>query len=67
MASPCNSHRIGRLRSRRMRYRKGLNRLRAPKRLVTVRGELYKKSAGKKKADASAPLKLLILEVQKKE
>jgi hypothetical protein len=35
--------------------------------MVTVRGELYKKSAGKKKADTSAPLKLLILEVQKKE
>lgn len=35
--------------------------------LVTVRGQLYKKPAGKKKADASAPLKLLILEVQKKE
>ena len=35
--------------------------------LVTIRGQLYKKPAGKKKADASAPLKLLILEVQKKE
>jgi hypothetical protein len=35
--------------------------------LVTVRGQLYKKPAGKKKVDASAPLKLLILEVQKKE
>ena len=36
--------------------------------VVTVRGQLYKKPAGKqKKADASAPLKLLILEVQKKE
>jgi hypothetical protein len=34
---------------------------------VTVRGQLYKKSAGKKKADASTPLKLLILEVHKKE
>jgi hypothetical protein len=34
---------------------------------VTVRGQLYKKPAGKKKADASAPLKLLILEVQKGE
>jgi len=33
---------------------------------VTVRGQLYKKPAGKqKKADASAPLKLLILEVKK--
>jgi hypothetical protein len=35
--------------------------------IVTVRGQLYKKPAGKKKADTSAPLKLLILEVQKKE
>ena len=35
--------------------------------LVSVHGQLYKKPAGKKKADASAPLKLLILEVQKKE
>ena len=35
--------------------------------LVTVRGQLYKKPAGKKKADASAPLKLLILEMKKEE
>jgi hypothetical protein len=35
--------------------------------VVTVRGQLYKKPPGKKKADASAPLKLLLLEVQKKE
>ena len=35
--------------------------------MVTVRGQLYKKPAGKKKADLSVPLKLLILEVQKKE
>jgi hypothetical protein len=35
--------------------------------VVTVRGQLYKKPAGKKKADASAPLKLLLLDVQKKE
>jgi len=34
---------------------------------VTVRGQLYKKPPGKKKADTSAPLKLSILEVQKKE
>jgi hypothetical protein len=34
---------------------------------VTVRGQLFKKSAGKKKPDFSAPLKLLVLEVQKKE
>jgi hypothetical protein len=35
--------------------------------MVTVRGQLYKKPPGKKKADTSVPLKLLILEVQKKE
>lgn len=35
--------------------------------MVTVRGQLYKKAGGKKKADTSAPLKLLILEIQKKE
>jgi hypothetical protein len=37
--------------------------------VVTVRGQLYKKPAGKKKQkpDVSAPLKLWILEVQKKE
>ena len=35
---------------------------------VTVRGQLYKKPAGKKKkVDASQPLKLTILEIQKKE
>jgi len=33
---------------------------------VTFRGQLYKK-AGKKKPDLAVPLKLLILEVQKKE
>ena len=33
--------------------------------MVTVRGQLYKKPVGKKKADPSDPLKLLILEVQK--
>jgi hypothetical protein len=33
---------------------------------VTIRGQLYKKS-GKKKPDLAAPLKLLVLEVQKKE
>ena len=35
--------------------------------VVTIRGELYRKPAGKKKTDISAPLKLLLLEVQKKE
>jgi copper chaperone CopZ len=36
---------------------------------VTVRGQLYKKAYGKKKQkpDASAPLRLSVLEVQKKE
>ena len=34
--------------------------------VVTIRGQLYKKS-GKKKPDLTAPLKLLVLEVQKKE
>jgi hypothetical protein len=46
---------------------KGLESLAGSQTMVTVRGQLYKKPAGKKKADASAPLKLLILEVQKKE
>jgi hypothetical protein len=45
----------------------GLESLAGPPTVVTVRGQLYKKPAGKKKADTSAPLKLLILEVQKKE
>jgi hypothetical protein len=46
---------------------KGLEVLANTETKVTVRGELYKKPAGKKKAEASAPLKLLVLEVQKKE
>jgi hypothetical protein len=46
---------------------KGLEPLADSKSVVTVRGQLYKKPAGKKKADASVPLKLLILEFQKKE
>jgi hypothetical protein len=46
---------------------KGLEPLGGSQTTVTVRGELYKKSAGKKKADTSVPLKLLVLEVQKKE
>ena len=46
---------------------KGLEALADTHTMVTVRGQLYKKPAGKKKADASAPLKLLILEVEKKE
>lgn len=35
--------------------------------VVTLRGQLYKKPAGKKKPDSSQPLKLTVLEVQKKE
>ncbi|MFZ3218291.1 MAG: heavy metal-associated domain-containing protein [Candidatus Acidiferrales bacterium] len=34
---------------------------------VTLRGQLYKKPPGKKKTDPSAAIKLLILEVQKRE
>ena len=34
---------------------------------VTVRGQLYKKPSGKRKSQTAAPLKLLILEVEKKE
>jgi hypothetical protein len=45
----------------------GLESLAGTQTTVTVRGQLYKKPAGKKKADLAAPLKLLILEVQKKE
>jgi hypothetical protein len=46
---------------------KGLEPFADTQAMVTIRGQLYKKPVGKKKADASAPLKLLILEVQKKE
>ena len=46
---------------------KGLEALADKSTMVTVHGQLYKKPAGKKKADAAAPLKLLILEVEKKE
>jgi hypothetical protein len=46
---------------------KGLEALADTQTMITVRGQLYKKPAGKKKADASVPLKLLILELQKKE
>lgn len=35
--------------------------------VVTLLGQLYKKPPGKKKPDPSAPLKLLILEIQRKE
>ena len=47
---------------------KGLESLADPATLVTIRGQLYKKPPGKKqKADTSIPLKLMILEVEKKE
>jgi hypothetical protein len=47
---------------------KGLEALVNSTTVLTVRGQLYKKSAGKqKKPDVPAALKLLILEVQKKE
>ena len=46
---------------------KSLESLAATQTFVTVRGQLYKKPSGKKKADLSVPLKLLVLEVQKKE
>ena len=46
---------------------KGLEPLAGTTTMVTVRGQLYKKPAGKKKPDPSTPLTLLILEVQKKE
>jgi len=45
----------------------GLESLAGSPTVVTLRGQLYKKSAGKKKPDSSQPLKLLVLEVQKKE
>ena len=47
---------------------KGLDSLVGTQTMVTVRGQLYKKPPGKKqRVDLSAPLKLLILEVEKKE
>ena len=46
---------------------RGLEALADTQTMITVRGRLYKKPAGKKKADPSVSLKLLILEVQKKE
>ena len=60
-------NRIGPLRLPRMRCRKGLNRLRAPRPWLPFGESCTKNPAGKKKADTSVPLKLLILEVQKKE
>lgn len=46
---------------------KGLESLAGTQTMVAVRGQLYKKPAGKKKPDPSIPLTLLLLEVQKKE
>ena len=46
---------------------KGLESLAGTQTVVLIRGQLYKKPAGKKKMDTSAPLKLLLLEVRKKE
>ena len=47
---------------------KGLDSLVGPQTIATVRGQLYKKPPGKKqKVDTSVPLKLLILEVEKRE
>ena len=48
-------------------FSKGLDSLADTSTIVTLRGQLYKKPAGKKKTNPSAPLKLLILEVEKKE
>jgi hypothetical protein len=48
-------------------FSQGLESLAGSPTVVTLRGQLYKKPAGKKKPDYSQPLKLLILEVQKKE
>jgi hypothetical protein len=46
---------------------KGVEPLAGSSTMVTVLGQLYKKSSGKKKPDPSVPLKLVILEMQKKE
>jgi hypothetical protein len=46
---------------------RGLEALAGTETQVTLRGQLYKKPEGKKKPDPPAPLKLLVLEVQKKE
>jgi hypothetical protein len=47
---------------------KGLDSLVGSQTIVTVRGQLYKKPPGKKqKVDTSIPLKLLILEAEKRE
>jgi hypothetical protein len=45
----------------------GLESLAGSPTAVTLHGQLFKKPAGKKKPDNSQPLKLTVLEVQKKE
>ena len=45
----------------------GLESLANSQTVVTLRGQLYKKPAGKKKPDNTQPLKLTVSEVQKKE
>jgi hypothetical protein len=45
---------------------KSLETLAGSQTVVTVRGQLYKKAPGKKKGDSSAPLKLLLMEIQKR-
>jgi hypothetical protein len=46
---------------------KSLEALAGSQTMVTLRGQLYKKPPGKKKAEPLVPLKLLVLEIQKKE
>jgi hypothetical protein len=46
---------------------KDLEPLAASSTVVTLRGELFKKPPGKKKADPSTPLKLTVLGLEKKE
>ncbi len=46
---------------------KGVEPLAGSPTMVTVKGELFRKPPGRKKADLSAPLKLEILELLKKE
>lgn len=46
---------------------KGLEPLADSQAVVTIRGQLYRKPPGKKKAAPTVPLKLLILEILKKE
>jgi hypothetical protein len=46
---------------------KGLESLSGTPALVTVRGQLYKKPAGKQKAQLTSQLQLVILEIEKRE